>query len=168
MKHFIQAICLSIASAREAVAGSIVVDSLARNIETKTTHAATDQDDQNIDNGEENLPRGREPLALVDVQPVDTTKTVTEPTSKQRADQRQEIAEHRNSVSNDPGDDPTGECDGNPGSDGSQVALVHAIGSTEEADIDVLETDMAVDNTSTNNLKLSVYERESSKRDNVQ
>jgi hypothetical protein len=33
---------------------------------------------------------------------------------------------------------------------------VHAIGSTEEADIDVLETDVAVDNTSTNNLKLSV------------
>jgi hypothetical protein len=162
MNHFTQARRLSVASAREAIAGSIVVDSLARNIETKTAHAATDQDDQNIDNGEENLPRGREPLALVDVQPVHTTKTVTEPTSKQRADQRQKIAEDGNSISNDPGDDPAGECDGNPGSDGSQVALVHAIGSTEEADIDVLETNVTVDDTSTNNLKLSVYDRESS------
>jgi hypothetical protein len=105
---------LSVTSAREAVAGGIVVDSLARNVKTETTHAAANQDYQNIDHSEKNLPRGREPLALVNVQPVHTTKTVTEPTSKQRADQRKEIAEDRNSISNDPSDDPTCECDGNP------------------------------------------------------
>lgn len=63
------------------------MDCLARNIKTKTTHAATNQDNQNIQNSEGNLPRRREPLALVDVQPVHTTQTVTEPTSEERADQ---------------------------------------------------------------------------------
>ena len=136
------------------------MNGLTRDVKTKTTHATTNQDDQNVHNSECDLPRRREPLALVDVQPVHTTKTVTEPTSEQGADQTQQIAENGNGIGNDPGNDPASKSNTNPGANGNCVTLVHAISATEQADVNILETDVAVDDTSTNNLRKSVGERE--------
>jgi hypothetical protein len=128
------------------------VNSLARDIKTKTTHAATNQNDTHVDNSEHNLPRRREPSPLVNVQPVDTAKAVTEPTSKKRANQTQQVTKDRNSIGNDPGDNPASEGNGNPGANGYHITLVHAVGSSEHADVDVLETDVAVDDAGTDDL----------------
>jgi hypothetical protein len=135
------------------------MDSLARDVKTKTAHATTNQDDQKVHDGEGNLPRRREPLALVDVQPVHTTKTVTEPTSEQGANQTQQIAENGNCIGNDPRNDPASESNTDPRANGNCVTLVHAISATEQADVNVLETYVTVDDTSTNDLWTSVGER---------
>lgn len=138
------------------------MDSLTRDVKAKTAHASTNQDDQKVQNGECDLPRRREPLALVDVQPVHTTKTVTEPTSKQGANKAQQIAENGNGIGNDPGNDPASKSNTNPRANGNCVTLLHAVSAAEHADVNVLETDVAVDDTSTNNLRMLVGEREES------
>lgn len=143
---------LGIASAREAVVRGVVVNSLAGNIKAKTTHTTTDQNNAHVHNSEYNLPRRREPPALVDVQPVHTAKTVTEPTSKQRTNQTQQITEDGNGIGNNPGNNPAGKSNANPGANSNPVTLVHAVSAAEYADIDILKTDVAVDNTSTDNL----------------
>jgi hypothetical protein len=128
------------------------MNSLARDIETKATHASTNQNDTHVDSSEHNLPGRREPSPLVDVQPVHTTKAVTEPTSEKRANQTQQVTEDRNSIGNDPGDHPASQGNGNPGANGCQITLVHAVSSSEDADVDVLETNVAVDDTGTDDL----------------
>lgn len=74
---------LRIASARETVTGRILVDRPAGNIETETTHASPDTDDQHVQDGQADLSWGREPPAPVDVQPVHTTQAVTEPAGEE-------------------------------------------------------------------------------------
>lgn len=143
---------LGIASAREAVVGGAIMNSLAGNVKAKTTHATTNQNNDHVHNSECNLPRRGEPLALVDMQPVHTTQTVTEPTSEQRANQTQQITEDGNGIGNDPGDNPASKSDANPGANSNHVTLVHAVSATEHTDVDVLKTDVAVDDTSTDNL----------------
>lgn len=105
---------LRIARAREAVARRVLVDRPTRNVETETTHAATNQDDRHVDNGQANLSWRRKPPAPVNVQPVHATETVTEPTGEERADQTQKIIEHWNGVGDDPGDNPAGQTDRYP------------------------------------------------------
>lgn len=143
---------LGIASAREAVVRGVIMNSLAGNVKAKTTDATTNQNNAHVHNSENNLPRRGEPPALVDVQPVHTTKTVTEPTSEQRANQTQQITEDGNGIGNDPGNNPAGKTNANPGANGNQVTLVHAVSAAEQTDVDVLKTDVAVDDTSTDNL----------------
>ena len=109
-----------------------------RDVETKTTHAATNTHHQDVHDGEADLSWGREPLAIIDVQPVDARKTITEPTGEEGADQTQQVAEHGDRIGNDPGDDPARHTNRHPGSNGGQVAAVHAVGSAEDADVDVL------------------------------
>lgn len=87
------------------------------------------------------------------MQPVNTPETVTEPTGKQRADETQQVAENRDGVGNDPSDYPAGQANGHPGSDGNQVSAVHTVRAAEETNVDVLEPDVAVDYTSTNDLQ---------------
>ena len=72
--------------------------------------------------------------------------------ARETHNQTEEIAEDRNGIGNDPGDDPACHTDGNPRANSNKVSLVHAVSATENPDIDVLETNVAVDNTSTNNL----------------
>lgn len=143
---------LGITSAREAVVGGVIMNSLAGNVKAKTTHATTNQNNAHVHNSECNLPRRGEPLALVDVQPVHTTKAVTEPTSEQRANETQQITEDGNGIGNDPGNNPASKSNANPGANGKHVTLVHAVSATEQADVDVLKTDVTVDDTSTDNL----------------
>lgn len=153
-KRFEQAtnLYLGIASTRETVAGRVVMDSLARHIKTQATHTTTNQNDAHIHNSECDLARRREPLAFVDMQPVHTAQSVTEPTSEQRADQTEQVTEDGNSIGDDPGNHPASETNGDPGSNGNQITLMHAVSSTEQTDVDVLETNVAVDDTSTDNL----------------
>lgn len=125
---------------------------LTRDVKTKPTHATTDQHNAHVESGEEDLARRGEPIAPVHVQPVDTGETVTEPGSEQGADQTQQVAEDGDSVGDDPGNDPAGETDENPGAVRGQVAAVHAVSAAEQADVDIFETNVTVDDTGTNNL----------------
>jgi hypothetical protein len=128
------------------------VNRLTRDVKTKPTHATTDQHNAHVESGEEDLARRGEPVAPVHVQPVDTGETVTEPGSEQGANQTQQVAEDGDSVGDNPGNDPAGETDENPGAVRGQVAAVHTVSAAEETDVDVLKTNVTVDDTGTNNL----------------
>jgi len=67
-------------------------------------------------------------------------------------DQAQEVAEHRDSGGNDPRKNPHAECNADPRAPGDPVALVHAVGSLEDAQVDILECDVAIDDTGDDNL----------------
>jgi hypothetical protein len=150
---------LSIASARKAVAGRVIVNRFTRDIKTKTTHATTNKNNKNIQDGEGDLPGRRKPLASVDVQPVNTSKTIAEPTSEEGTDQTEKVAEDWDGVGDDPSDDPAAHADSHPGSDRCKVAAVHAVSSAEETDVDVFQTNVAVDNTGTDDLGNISYGR---------
>ena len=81
------------------------------------------------------------------MQPVDTTETVGEPTSEQSTDQTVQVTEDGNGFGNDPGNHPAGDTEGNPDSNGLVAALVNQVGLGAEAEVDVLETNVAVDDT---------------------
>lgn len=63
--------------------------------------------------------------------------------------QADNIGEAGNTLADNPSDDPAGHTNSNPGTNGDEVALRHAAGFPEDADVDVLETDVAVDDTGT-------------------
>lgn len=67
-------------------------------------------------------------------------------------DQTQEVAEDGNRGCDDPGENPHAEGNSDPGADGDPVALVHAVCAAEDADVDVLDGDVAVDDTGDHNL----------------
>ena len=72
-------------------------------------------------------------------------------------DQTQQVAECRDTLSDDPCDDPAGQSNAHPRSNRDEVALAHALRRVaEDTDIEVLETDMAVDHSGTDNLEMSV------------
>lgn len=72
-------------------------------------------------------------------------------------DQTQQVAESRDTFSDDPGDDPAGQSNAHPRSNRDQVALAHALRRVaEDTDIEVFETNMAVDHSGANNLDMSV------------
>ena len=133
------------------------MDRPTRDVETKTTHAATNKNNHNIQDGESDFPGRRKPLASVDVQPVNTSKTVTEPTSEEGTDQTEEVAEYWDGIGDDPSDNPAAHADGDPGSDGCKVTAVHAVCSAEETDVDVFQANVAVHDSSTDNLKNVSY-----------
>lgn len=131
------------------------MNSLAGNIKAKTTHTTTNQNNAQVHNSESNLPRRREPLALINEQPIHTTQTITEPTREQRANQTQQITEDGNGIGNNPGNNPASKTNAYPGTNGNQVTLLHAVGASEHAHVDVLQTDVAVDDAGTDNLRMS-------------
>lgn len=61
------------------------MDGGARGVETQDTQDQTEQSNANVEHGEGNLLGAGEPLAPVEVEPVDTAETVTEPTSEEGA-----------------------------------------------------------------------------------
>jgi hypothetical protein len=67
-------------------------------------------------------------------------------------DQAQQVAEYRNGFGDDPGQDPQGQGNAHPGADGNPVALVHAVRSTENPNVDILEGNVAVDDTRNDDL----------------
>ena len=84
-------------------------------------------------------------------------KRTTEPTGKESTNQAQQVFKRWNALSNDPGDDPAGQSNAHPRSNRDQVALAHALRRVaEDTDIEVFETDVAVDHSGTDNLEMSV------------
>lgn len=70
--------------------------------------------------------------------------------------QAEKVTEDRNSFGDDPGKDPQTRGNTDPGADGDPVTLMHAVSTTEDTDIDVFEGDVAVDDTSDDDLDLLV------------
>lgn len=83
-----------------------------------------------------------------------TKKSVTVSTIRKKIthDQTQEVVEHRDRLSNDPRDNPQHQADEKPGSRGDQILLVHAVGFAEESHVDILCSNVAVDNSTDDNL----------------
>lgn len=63
-----------------------------------------------------------------------------------------QVTEDGNSLGNDPGNDPAGKAKADPDGNRAPAAAVNEIGLVAGAEVDVLQTDVTVDNTSTNNL----------------
>lgn len=135
----------------EAVAVGVLVDSGARSIQAKNAQRQTEAGNANVEDAEEDLAGRGEPLAAVEVEPVDTGETVAEPGSEKSTDQTVQVTEDRNSLGDDPRNDPASHTKTNPETDGTLVALVHQIRLGAEAEVDVLQADMAVDDTGTDN-----------------
>jgi hypothetical protein len=104
------------------------------------------------------------------MEPIDTTQPVAEPTGEERAlyfvsvcsnewgtgltyYQSIQITEYRNSLGNDPCDNPASDTETNPDPDGAFAAAVDKIRLVAETEIYVLEADVTINHTSSNNLK---------------
>jgi hypothetical protein len=70
-------------------------------------------------------------------------------------DQPVQVTEHRNGLCDDPGDNPARHTEPDPDSDRAFASAVDQIGLVAKTEIDVLETNVAVDHTSSNNLIVS-------------
>lgn len=79
--------------------------------------------------------------------PEDTGKTVGEPTSKQSANETEEVIEDGDGLGDDHGQSPDTEGDTNPGESGKLGAADHVLGVAEDALEDVGGGDVSVDNT---------------------
>lgn len=66
--------------------------------------------------------------------------------------QTQKVTEHWYGGGYDPGQKPHAEGNANPRAPGNPVTLMHAVSALEDAQIDGLERDMAVDDTCNDNL----------------
>lgn len=113
--------------AGEAVAVGVLVDSCAGSIQPKNAQRQTEAGNADVEDGQEDLPRSGEPLAAVEVEPVDTGETVAEPGSEKSTDQTVQVAEDRNGLRDDPRNDPASHTKTNPETDGTLVALMHQI-----------------------------------------
>ena len=67
-------------------------------------------------------------------------------------DQTQQIVEHRDCLSNNPRKSPQHQPNNHPRSNRNKSALVHAVGSPEQTDVDVFACHMTIDHASDHNL----------------
>ena len=114
------------------------MDSSTRSIQAKDTKDQTEQSNKNVQDGEGDLAGRSKPLAVVQVQPVNTGQTVREPTREQSTDQAVQVTEDGNGFRDDPGNNPAGDSQADPQTDGAPVALVDQAGLGAEAEVDVL------------------------------
>jgi hypothetical protein len=135
----------------EAAAAGIVVNSCTRSIQSKDTQDQAKEGDGNVENGETDLAGTGKPLAVVEVQPVDTGETVAEPGSEESTDQTVQITEDRNGLGDDPRNNPARNSKSDPETDGALVTLVHQARLGAETEVNVLQANVAVDDTGTNN-----------------
>lgn len=77
------------------------------------------------------------------------------PTDEQSANQTQEVAENRNCFGDDPRNRPEHKRQTDPSTSTQQTFLVHDIGTTENANIDVLDSHVAQDDTRDDNCRNS-------------
>lgn len=127
------------------------MDGGARSIQTKHAQCQAKQSNANVQHRQRDLARRCEPLAIVQVEPVDTTETVAEPTSKESADQTVQVAEDRNGLSDDPSDNPAGNAEAEPETNRAPVALVHQARLGGKAEVNILQTNVTVHHTGTDN-----------------
>lgn len=114
---------------------------------TQTAQRDTNSNSKEIQQSERNLLRRREPQTLVHIQPKDATEAVRKPTGEEGGDQAEQVTEHRYRGGNNPRHDPQCEGNTNPRSRRDPVALVHAVCSLENTQVDVFERDVTVDHT---------------------
>ena len=119
-----------------------------RCVETNNADDDTQQHQNDVAAEEENSLGSGEPLALHDVKPHDTGKSVTEPRSEQSGDETEQVAEVGNRLGQDPCDEPDTEDDGEPGRSGNDTTAVKVLGASEETNVDVLGSDVTEDDTS--------------------
>lgn len=129
----------------------VVVDCHAGNPETQGTDHDTENKQAHVAQGEEDLHRRGEVLAFVDVKPKDTGKTESEPTDKESADQTEQVAEHGDGLGNDPGNDPEDDGQTDPDTNALPIPLVHQLGSTKHAHVNVLDGHVAQNHTGDDN-----------------
>lgn len=121
------------------------MDSGARGIQAKHAQSQPKQRNADIKHRQEDLLRRREPLPVVQMQPVDTAETVAEPAREERTDQTVQVTEDGDGLGNDPGDDPAGDAETEPETDGLPTARVQQVRLGAQAEVDVLQADVAVD-----------------------
>lgn len=68
-------------------------------------------------------------------------------------DQTQQVVEHRNRLRNNPRQRPQHQPDHHPRPNRNKSALVHAVGSPEQTDVDVFACHMTIDHASDHNLR---------------
>jgi hypothetical protein len=70
--------------------------------------------------------------------------------------QTQQVIEHRDRLGNNPRNSPGGKANCNPSTSGQQTPLVHVVGAlaTEDADVDILASNVTEDNTGDNDLSV--------------
>lgn len=101
----------------KAVAILVGVNSHTRSIQPQNTECQTQNGDADVDNEEADLTGTGEPLAIVEMQPIDTGKTVTEPGSEKSTDHAVQVTEDGNSFADNPGDDPANNTESDPEAD---------------------------------------------------
>ena len=138
---------LSVVLAGKAGSACVIVDGSAGGIQAKNTQRQTEEGNSDVENGECDLARRGEPLAGVQVQPVDTGQTVAEPTGEEGTDQTVQVAEDGDGLGDNPGDDPAGDAQTEPQADGLPAARVDQVGLCGQAEVDVLQTDVTVHDT---------------------
>lgn len=156
----------------ETVAVGIVVDGRSRGIETQDAQHQTEHSDRGIEHGQGDLAGAGKPLAVVEVEPVDATEAVTEPTSKESAlnhvisgryeridglvqtyNKRVEVAEDRDGLGDNPGNQPAGQAQGDPDGDRAAAAAVDETRLGASAEVDILQADVTIHDTGTDNLQ---------------
>lgn len=138
---------LSIIRTRKASTAGVIVKSFPGDPKTKATQRGANRNSKEIQASKGNLLRRREPQTLIHEQPKDSTEAVGKPTSKQRSNQAEQVTEHGNGRGNNPRQDPQPESNTDPRSRGDPIALVHAVCTLEDTQVDILERDVAVDDT---------------------
>ena len=73
--------------------------------------------------------------------------TWTSSTDPNTYNKTEQVAEDGNRLGDNPGNDPEYKSQANPGTDTAEIALVHDIGVAEQADVDVLNGDVAQNDT---------------------
>lgn len=143
------------------------MDRNSGNPETTDADCRADNDKPEVGESEENLLEGVEVVAPVHVEPENAWQAEREPTGEQSAlerwldgprqerrrktyDQTEQVAEDGNRLGDDPRDDPECRRQANPGADAAGIALVHDVGVAEQTDVDVLDGNVAQNNTCDN------------------
>lgn len=138
---------LSIIPTRKALTARVIMESFARDPKTKTAQRSTNRNNNDIQQSEGNLPRRREPQTLIHKQPKDPTQAIRKPTSKERRDQAEQVTKHGNRSGNNPRHGPQRKRNTDPRARSDPVTLVHAVRTLENTQVDILERDVAVDDT---------------------
>lgn len=128
---------LGIIRTRETGRTGMVVQRFPRNPETHSAKHGTNDESKEIQECKADLLPVGEPHTLVHVEPENAGQTVGEPACEEGCDETEQVAEDRDRLGDDPSYNPEDASDGDPGADGNEIALVHAVGTTEDTQVDV-------------------------------
>jgi hypothetical protein len=128
---------LGIIRTRETGRTGMIVQRFPRNPEAHSAKHGTNDESKEIQECKADLLPVGEPHTLVHVEPENAGQTVGEPACEEGCDETEQVAEDRDRLGDDPSYNPEDASDGDPGADGNEIALVHAVGTTEDTQVDV-------------------------------